>query len=178
MTLDYEAVESGRFVKVKDGTYPATVHDIVEDDNQYGLRVKWVIRLANQKAEDGGPADLFKWCNPKLSPKTNLGIWYQRVSGEVIEFGKGKHYSPRSLIGKPCLVRVVNPDPEKGSRIDDILAPLSASSRTPTIIQDETSAVFTEDDFCKCGKPIFTFLPNGRGVCEEHAEMLKGFGAA
>jgi hypothetical protein len=179
--FEYEAVESGSFVRLNTGEYPGRVVDVIEENNDFGKRTRLDIEVVGQKAEDGSPAILRKWCNPKLSPKTNLGIWYQRVTGDKVEFGVGKRYSPRNMIGKLCRLGVHNPDPEKGSRIRDILRAGGQGVDAPASkpLEGAEEQFYTpDDDACRCGKPVFKYAANGQALCEEHAELLANFGAA
>jgi len=155
------AYESGKPMNVEPGIYPATVDALDEIDGQFGLQWRFTFKL------NEFPEELpWAWASAKLGTKTKLYRWATALLGRPLAIGE--RLVRAELVGKPCNVIIKEkPDMEAegGVRryVDDILGVKKAAAKA--------KAAGPLDDACFCGKPVSSYTPDGRGLCEEHAKQ-------
>ena len=103
------------YVPLKMGEYDAEVLDIETEDGQFGEQLKFAFSLDNEDKT------LHGWCSFKYSDKTKLYAWTKAILGSAPD-----EFSSAALIGKRCVLAVVQKVKDDGATFNRIEAVLPA----------------------------------------------------
>jgi len=102
----------GAIVTVEPGTYPATLTNLEDFDYDDGEGKKvlrrWTFALTDELDSDGNPAVLDGVSSLALGPKSKAFGWISALLGRTPD--KGEQITRSMLVGKACLVTVVEKD--------------------------------------------------------------------